>query len=145
MNQTIDRFTGEYDFLSNFYPCRVEFEGDWYPSVEHAFQAAKTFDREKRIAAAVAPTARSVKEFGKNRIKLREDWEEVKDGVMYECVKSKFAGDLELKRKLLATGNALLIEGNSHKDRYWGVYRGEGRNMLGQTLMRVREELQNEH
>lgn len=45
----IRSFTGRYGFLSNFYPCKVEFEGAVYPSVEHAFQAAKTLDPDERI------------------------------------------------------------------------------------------------
>ena len=40
----IDSFRGEYGFLSNFNKSRVEFEGMTYPSVEHAFQAAKNPD-----------------------------------------------------------------------------------------------------
>lgn len=37
----IDPFRGECSFLSNFHKCRVGFDGMTYPSVEHAFQAAK--------------------------------------------------------------------------------------------------------
>ena len=46
--QVIDSFGGEYSFLSNFHKCKVEFEGMTYPSVEHAFQAAKNPDPERR-------------------------------------------------------------------------------------------------
>jgi len=45
--QSITSFKKEYTFLSNFYPVNVEFDGDCYPSVEHAYQAAK-FPRQKR-------------------------------------------------------------------------------------------------
>ena len=45
--QVIDSFGGEYSFLSNFHKCKVEFEGMTYPSVEHAFQAAKNPDPEE--------------------------------------------------------------------------------------------------
>ena len=37
----ITRFHGEYRFLSNFYPVKVEYDGVQYPTVEHAYQAAK--------------------------------------------------------------------------------------------------------
>lgn len=40
----IDRFSGEYRFLSNFYLAEVELDGEVYPTVEHAFQAAKSPD-----------------------------------------------------------------------------------------------------
>jgi predicted NAD-dependent protein-ADP-ribosyltransferase YbiA (DUF1768 family) len=71
---------------------------------------------------------------------LRPDWEEVKDGIMYKLLKSKFT-DPVLRDKLIATGSAELIEGNNHWDRYWGVCRGEGQNKLGKLLMKVREEV----
>ena len=39
----INRFRGKYMFLSNFCSCKhgVEFEGQIYPTSEHAYQAAK--------------------------------------------------------------------------------------------------------
>lgn len=140
MNGKIDRFSGKYSFLSNFYPCKVIWNDERYPSAEHAFQAAKSLDKAKRVMMSVAPNPKEAKRMGR-QIKLRPDWEEVKDQIMYECVKYKFENDEELKQKLLDTGSAELIEGNNHKDTYWGVYRGEGQNKLGNTLMRVREEL----
>ena len=139
----IDSFRGEYGYLSNFHKCRVEFEGMVYPSVEHAFQAAKNPDPEYRgrIAACTSPVI--AKRMGK-KTQLRPDWEEVKEGIMLELLRSKFS-DPVLREKLLATGDAELIEGNNHWDRYWGVFRGEGLNKLGKLLMRVREELNNEN
>ena len=44
----IGEFQGEYRFLSNFWPAPVEFEGITYPSVEHAYQSAKTMDMAER-------------------------------------------------------------------------------------------------
>lgn len=137
--QVIDSFRGEYSFLSNFHKCRVEFEGMIYPSVEHAFQAAKNPDPEYRKSIAAVGSPVTAKRMGK-KTALRPDWEEAKEGIMYELLKSKFS-DPELRDKLIATGSAELIEGNNHLDRYWGVCRGEGLNKLGKLLMRVREEV----
>ena len=108
----IDSFRGEYGFLSNFHKCRVEFEGMVYPSVEHAFQAAKNPDPEYRslIAAVCSPV--TAKRIGK-KTQLRPDWEKVKEGIMLELLRSKFF-DPVLREKLLATGDAELIEGNNH-------------------------------
>ena len=135
----IKSFRGENAFLSNFYFCFVFFEGIRYPSVEHAFQAAKTLDENERKRFAVMQTAADAKYFGR-RVKLREDWEQVKDEVMLECLRSKFQNK-ELKEKLIATQSKLLVEGNNHGDRYWGKVNGEGRNKLGELLMKVRSEL----
>ena len=45
----------------------------------------------------------------------------------------------ELREKLLATGDEELIEGNWWNDKFWGVCKGEGCNMLGLILMEVRD------
>ena len=135
----VDLFRGEYAFLSNFQKCNIEFEGDVYPTVEHAFQAAKTFDKEerKRILSFASPVI--AKRIGR-KVKLRPDWEYVKCDIMLLLLKKKFE-DPELAEKLLATGDAELIEGNNHGDRFWGMVNGEGKNMLGKLLMEVRDDL----
>lgn len=129
----IDRFRGEYDFLSNFY-----LEDDC-TTVEHFFQALKTKDTAEQEKILNAPTPGSAKRLGRT-VKLRSDWEEIKDDIMYELVRDKFE-DPELAEKLLATGEAELIEGNTWGDTYWGVCRGRGLNKLGRILMQVRAEL----
>jgi N-glycosidase YbiA len=126
--------------LSNFEPSGVELEGETYPAAEHAFQAAKTHDQDERRAIRAATTPAQAKQLGRG-VKLRPDWEAVKVVVMYELVRQKFANNAELREQLLATGDAELVEVNNWRDRFWGVYRGEGRNELGKILMRVREEL----
>ena len=75
------------------------------------------------------------------RVKLRDDWEEVKDQIMYEIVLNKFSQNEELRKKLIATGDEYLEEGNTWHDTYWGVCNGKGKNKLGKILMQVREEL----
>ena len=140
MPNEINSFKGDYSFLSNFKKCTVEFEGLTYPSVEHAFQAAKTLDTGKRLSFTKGSPV-CAQGMGR-RLKLRSDWEETKDSVMYICLKSKFQNS-EMREKLLATGDAILIEGNSHGDRYWGAVNGEGQNRLGRLLMQIRDELKN--
>ena len=51
---------------------------------------------------------------------LRKDWEEVKDQTMFRVVYAKFTQNAELKKLLLSTGNAKLVEHTSN-DRYWYV------------------------
>jgi predicted NAD-dependent protein-ADP-ribosyltransferase YbiA (DUF1768 family) len=46
--------------------------------------------------------------------------------------------------KLAATANAELVEGNRHRDRFWGVWGDKGQNWLGRILMEVRAELAND-
>lgn len=132
MTPPITEFNGRYAFLSNFWR---EHNGS---TVENVFQSMKTTDLIERKRILDAPTPGEAKRLGRG-VLLRGDWDEVKLGIMYEAVRDKFK-DPELAAKLLATGDAELIEGNSWNDTYWGVnkFTGVGENWLGVTLMQVR-------
>lgn len=141
----IDKFRGENFFLSNFYGIEVKgIDGRIYPSAEHAFQAAKTLDETERRILQVCPTCAEVKRRGK-KVKLRPDWETIKDDVMTQIVRDKFFRNDYLRARLIATGDDYLEGGNNHGDRYWGTVKGEGENHLGKILMKVRGELNAEH
>ena len=141
----IDSFRGAFDFLSNFYGASVFYDGLWYQNSEAAFQSAKTLDPEmrKKFTAASPSQAKSMGRM----VNLRPDWEQVKDGIMLEILRSKFAPGTKCAERLLATGSLRLIEGNTWHDNYWGVCqcekcRGEkGLNHLGELLEKVRDEL----
>ena len=145
----IDFFDGEYAFLSNFYNASCIFEEKLYPTVEHAFQAAKSLDHAERDWIAAAGSPGLAKRLGR-RINLRSDWEKIKFDVMEECLRSKFA-DPVLKQKLLATGDEELVEGNYWHDNTYGNCSCErckdiiGRNMLGNILMKLRTEFMEEN
>lgn len=135
----IDEFKGKYYFLSNFFDAPVMYEGLMYKNNESAFQSAKVLDLEQRKQFCnIDPS--TAKRKGRS-VRLRHDWEKIKDEVMYQVVKDKFTRNYDLKQKLIDTSDAELIEGNTWNDTYWGVCRGKGRNMLGKILMRVRSEL----
>lgn len=137
----IDGFFGEYRFLSNFWNAPVVYEGITFQNNESAFQAMKTLDLEERKQFANL-TPNEGKRRGR-RVKLREDWEEVKFNIMLDICRAKFSQNEDLKQKLLATGDEYLQETNTWNDRCWGVCKGVGDNNLGLTLMKVREELRN--
>lgn len=142
MKKVIDCFDGEYRFLSNFDTTPVIYEDINCRTSESAFQMMKTNDLKLRNKIGISHPSEA-KRLGRKLI-LREDWEDIKDNIMFEIVYAKFTQHLDLKQKLLDTGNAELIEGNTWHDTYWGVCNGFGQNKLGKTLMRVREELQKE-
>lgn len=139
----IDNFRKEYGFLSNFSTAVVVFEGLTYPTTENAFQAAKCKNVEDRATfTGIEPTA--AKSMGRT-VELRSDWKDVQDDIMYQLLKSKFSINW-LKKKLLATGEEEIVEGNWWHDNYWGVCNcdkcsGKGKNILGKMLMRIREEI----
>ena len=96
MAAVIDSFSGEYSFLSNFHPVTVRFDGVAYPSVEHAYQAAKTLDLglRKPFASSGMPAGKA-KRLGRS-LQLRHDWESIKIGVMHLLLARKFAAGTEL-------------------------------------------------
>ena len=139
MSEVIDQFRGEFHWLSNFYSCPVHFEGLTFSNTEAAFQAAKCLDMKER-ERFLGLSGGQAKRLGK-RVELRPDWEDVKIDIMRQVLKSKFSQNPELKTKLIATGDAELVEGNNWRDFYWGVCNGKGQNHLGKLLMEVRAEL----
>lgn len=138
---TIKTFRGQYDFLSNFYEAPVTWEGLTYTNSEAAFQAAKVLTDEERLPFTTLSPAKA-KRMGR-QVSLRADWEAVKTRVMEEVVRAKFTQNPDLAARLLATGDAELIEGTTWGDKCWGVdlRTGQGENRLGRILMQVRAEL----
>ena len=141
----IDKFDGKYAFLSNFYDAPVEYNGLCYLNSEAAFQAQKVLDNEEKIPFTEASPGRA-KSLGRT-VKLRGDWEFVKLNIMLEITRAKFLQNPEVAEKLLATGNAMLVEGNRWNDTFWGVNvkNGKGENYLGKILMCVRRELRKDN
>jgi ribA/ribD-fused uncharacterized protein len=131
-------FAGAWRFLSNFYPASVEFENVVYPTVEHAFQAAKSADLDMRRRILEAPTPGEAKSLGRG-IDPRPDWDLVREEVMLQLLRQKFS-DQTLQSHLLDTAEQRIVEINTWGDTYWGVCRGVGENRLGLLLERVRHE-----
>ena len=137
----IDKFEGENRFLSNFWPADVKLDDIYYPTVEHAYQAAKTLDPIQRHNIWKAATPGEAKRLGK-KVTLRKNWEKIKIAVMYDLLEQKFhPGNVALNYRLLETGDEILIEGNTWGDTFWGICDGKGANWLDRLLMLVRSNL----
>ena len=160
--------TDKYFEFSNFYMAPVEIDGKIYPSSEHAYQAFKFLgpqatERDKEYAeiirkintpnkAKILATQKRVGGYkwktdlnptieSYSDVKMRPDWEQVKDDVMRVIVYAKFSQNSKLKELLLSTGDALIQE-DSTRDYYWGTGKdGSGKNMLGIILMETRIKL----
>ncbi len=133
-------FRGDRFFLSNFYEASIVYEGIWYRSSEAAYQAQKCPSEECRRRFSELPPS-DAKELG-GSLAPREGWDSEKVRVMASVVREKFLQHPDLAAMLLATGDEPLVERNSWGDRFWGTdMDGEGENMLGKILMRVRDEL----
>jgi ribA/ribD-fused uncharacterized protein len=140
----VEKFRGEFRFLSNFEPCEVVFEGETYPSTEHAYQAAKTLDTRVRKLFLLVDAGKA-KQAGK-KLKVREDWAEVRVSIMEGLMRQKFAPGTPLASKLVALKDYDICEGNYWHDNFWGSCTcakcaDKGENVLGKLLMRLRDEL----
>lgn len=131
----IDSFRGEFRWLSNFWLTPVELYGHDFPSVEHAYQAAKTTDLELINIIKNLDDPKKAKEVG-SKIKTNTLWEKEKLFVMQKLIDQKFDYTNPLLfLKLEETLDLDLIEGNNHGDTYWGTVSGIGENKLGKILM----------
>jgi len=136
----IKGFFGEYRWLSNFHVAEVEYDGDMYPSTENAYQAAK-LAKEHRKALMVCSPAESKKLWKQYPLldASSADWDARKLSVMTLVTLDKYNKHLDLRKKLLDTGNKYLEETNHWGDEFWGVdIRRGGANNLGKLLMNVR-------
>lgn len=155
MNKPIISFTGEYDWLSNDYPCPIVIEdGVIYNSVQHAYQAHRillemvepSFDGLSiRLELAKIKDPQVLRSKAR-AFTTRPDWDKVKNDVMNAALEAKFIHNPEMTEKLLATRDRDLIEGNTWHDNYWGdcccgKCVGQGKNLLGKLIMSIREEL----
>ncbi|MEJ2069329.1 MAG: NADAR family protein [Syntrophobacterales bacterium] len=146
VRRAIDDFEGDYAFLSNFTPAPVILEGVRYPTVEHAYQAAKTLEPGNREKIRQASTPGLAKKLGR-KLEKRPDWPDLKVDIMRDLVRQKFEEQSDLKKRLLATGEIELVEGNTWHDNFWGECRCArcaalpGQNWLGRILMEVRSQL----
>ena len=111
-----------------------------YPTVEHAFHAAKTSDKEVKAQIARLTSPGEARKRG-NQLMLPPDWDEVKVDIMYDLLKQKFSTYPDLTELLHSTGKIELIAGNSEDETFWGVCNGKGRNELGKLLMQLRERI----
>lgn len=139
----IDAFNGAHRFLSNFHGVEVPFEGWRYPSVEHAYQAAKSPDKAYREMIRNAATAGQAKRLAKGMSGNDPTWHVRKLPLMHALLMFKFRHGSRLEALLLHTRPRVLIEGNTWGDRFWGCefedgeWRGE--NHLGKLLMEIRD------
>jgi ribA/ribD-fused uncharacterized protein len=140
--KNIRGFVDEYRWLSNFFLNRVEWEGRVYSSAEAAYQSGKYPPAERDVFTTLDPGPS--KKLADINPYDKAVWAARKERTMREVVWAKFSQNPELGKKLLATGDRYLEETNWWGDRLWGVYQGEGENLLGKILMETRARLAKE-
>jgi len=132
----------EFYVFSNFSAFKLEWKGfDWMTS-EHAYHSEKFGDSEIIDQLKNARSAHEAMQIAQeNKSKRRNDWSEVKLGIMKEILHAKVAQHPYVKKKLLESGDKELIE-NSWRDSFWGWGESkDGANHLGELWMEVRAEV----
>lgn len=137
-----ERVQEQHVFLNNFYNSLITIDGKGYSTVEHYYQASKVKDPDLFEEVRSASTPDLAKHLGRKYNSVPGEFTAKKDQVMYAALTAKFVGNPDLKERLLATGDALLIE-DSSKDMYWGGALNGSKNKLGELLMQLRTELRN--
>lgn len=140
------RESDAYGEFSNFarYPIIID-NVLWHTS-EHYFQAMKfPHDPDYQGKIRTIKECHIIKKLGGNRqIKLRSDWEEVKENIMMIALRAKFDQYPELKQLLLSTVGNSIVE-HTENDSYWGDGGdGSGLNRLGILLVELRENYLND-
>jgi ribA/ribD-fused uncharacterized protein len=147
-----------FGFLSHFWPAEIDLDGEAWATVEHFYQAQKSFNFGYRAAIRAARTPGMAKRlaappqasrktaaqswFRKNGKLPREDWHEAKLHIMRRADWAKFSQHPNLAATLLSTGDAELVE-DSPSEPFWGIGPdGHGLNWAGRVLMEVRARLQ---
>lgn len=131
---------GNVIWMRNDYASDISFGGITYPTLEHAFQAAKVFEDEVKEEIAEAEDVKEARRIGRNAL-LRSDWDISRNKVMELLIRLKFTQNKDLAIRLAKTGSLdLVMEGY---DSYWGTGQdGNGENHLGKILEAVRDEVQ---
>jgi ribA/ribD-fused uncharacterized protein len=141
----IVRFEDNFFWLSNFYEVPVKLGNLTFGSTEAAFQGAKykaalvgQKEQFEFLQDMIKATPSQSKKLGKRLLIDVDKWESIKVRCMREVVKAKFDQHDYLRLKLIETGAALLVEGNTWGDKFWGRCDGKGMNVLGSILMELR-------
>lgn len=161
MPPIINSFTGRYAALSPTYVSGFFYEGDEYQCVAAAFEAAKIPNRADRVsffAWNCKPWEARRKGKGIPRLWIRPDFDAAQRDILLEIQRSKFSWP-EPQKVLLSTEGTELVYGNLAHDNHLGIClcreapaakpkyglgrhcTGEGENLIGETLMQVRQEL----
>lgn len=135
-----------YGAFSNLYRRDVMFDEEVFATSEHAYQAGKARKPAVRkwLMEAPSPSLLAMAAHGLYYWDIAPGWSKTKFDRMRAVLRAKFTQHTDLRRLLLSTGDARLVETatiDNEVNRLWGEVNGVGRNMLGALLMELRDEL----
>ncbi len=144
-SQPVLFYEGPYYMFSNFSSFMLDWRGRRWQTAEHAYQAEKFSEDRARHVEKRIEKARSAHEAKKTAQEFEEykrpDWDSVKLEIMEEILRAKLNQHEHIRKKLLETGDRLIVE-DSPTDNFWGRGPdGKGANHLGKLWMKLRAEL----
>ena len=142
-DEIIGFYPREFYPLDNFSSFKVEWNGYMYASLEEAFQSRLFLPDYPEIAEQIkhshsAHEAQKIMFDNIDKVKYSNEEQAV---IMEELLRLKVEQNPYVKKKLLQTGDYMIVE-DSPKDNFWGW--GENRdgvNQLGKLWMKIRDEL----
>lgn len=134
-----------YGVFSNFSEHGFTLDDQYWPTVEHYYQAQKFPGTSHMEEVRQAANAFDARQLGNDHSRpLRPDWDEVREAVMWKAICSKFTEHPELRELLLATGDEEIVEASPY-DAFWGEGpQKDGENRFGKMLVRLRQTLRAE-
>ena len=136
-----ERVKEENIFLNNFFYSPFVVDGKEYKTVEHFYQSRK-FSGDQAEAVRITLTPDEAKRLAHEFTFDEIEWALVRDEVMRTGLEMKFNQNPDLRKKLLGTGDARLVE-DSLRDAYWGGILDGSLNRLGNLLEELRESYRN--
>jgi ribA/ribD-fused uncharacterized protein len=139
--------------FSQWWASQFEIEGVTYKTAEHWMMASKARlfeDAEALEQILAADTPAKAKKLGRGVRGFDESrWKKERFEIVTRGSVAKFSSTPELRKYLLGTGNAILVEASPY-DRVWGIglsrdhsdardpFKWQGSNLLGFALIRAR-------
>lgn len=143
MSQVISFLETRFHYLSPFSAHRIEVWGEVFPTVEHAYQAARILPGPERQKIVDAPSPldawREGQKYKNTPHLLVKSFD--KEAVMEELFRAKLAQHLDIAEILRETGDVILVKDHP-VDAFWGTGPdGNGENRMGRLWMKLRAEL----
>lgn len=136
---------GDLGYLANYSNHGFYKNGIFYKTVEHYYQSEKFDDENIRNKIINAETPKEASNIGRDRSNIRRNnFNSIKNKVMYEGILEKFRQNRDIAYKLLETRNEEIAEATIN-DYYWGIGEDKnGQNIIGKILMQVRSKIKKE-
>ena len=150
-------FRADSNPLSNFFKCRIDFQGQTFNSSEHIYQYTKCSflnrsDLADRIISSDSPREAKTLACILNCDRGMANWDKIKIDAMSKILRAKWNCSGRFRQTLMSTARLTIAEAT--QDTYWGVgvasnlaqYTNPskflGQNKLGKCLMSLRDTIE---